>query len=156
MEIKANIQIKALFLSPRNSEEAQLNLLQLTACDIVYHDATFQKPVEAWKSKQTSLKNNLLMPLDFWLDENGDQRSFPYVKDAKKAEWEPFVVLHTSGSTGLPKPIVVPHGFIMLDDKKHLLPEWKGRESVIRGLARTNRMWTPSMCLENAIETWLC
>ncbi|TLD10846.1 hypothetical protein PgNI_05171 [Pyricularia grisea] len=141
--VKAGYKIKALFLSPRNSEEAQLNLLQLTACDIVYHDATFQKPVEAWKSKQTSLKNNLLMPLDFWLDENGDQRSFPYVKDAKKAEWEPFVVLHTSGSTGLPKPIVVPHGFIMLDDKKHLLPEWKGRESVIRGLARTNRMWTP-------------
>ncbi|TLD19227.1 hypothetical protein PspLS_09919 [Pyricularia sp. CBS 133598] len=84
---------KALFLSPRNSEEEQLNIFQLT--------------------------------------------------ESEEAEWEPFVVLHTSGSTGLPKPIVVRNGLIMLNDKLHHLPIWNGTESAIRGLARSNRNLTP-------------
>lgn len=31
---------------------------------------------------------------------------FPYDKTFEEAEWEPFVVMHTSGSTGFPKPVV--------------------------------------------------
>jgi acyl-coenzyme A synthetase/AMP-(fatty) acid ligase len=31
----------------------------------------------------------------------------PYDKGFEAAEWEPFCVLHTSGSTGLPRPITV-------------------------------------------------
>ena len=36
-----------------------------------------------------------------------DVEPFPYSKTFEQAEWAPLVVLHTSGSTGLPKPIVV-------------------------------------------------
>ncbi|WQF79032.1 Putative AMP-dependent synthetase/ligase domain, phosphopantetheine binding ACP domain, AMP-binding [Colletotrichum destructivum] len=134
---------KALFVSPRNSEEAQLNLFNLTDCDILYHDATFQEPVKPWLSKRSSMRANLLAPLDFWLAEDSAVEPFLYLRGADEAEWEPFVVLHTSGSTGLPKPIVVRNGLIMLNDKLHLLPSWKGTESAVRGLARSKRNLTP-------------
>lgn len=131
-------------MSPRNSEAAQLNLFNLTDCDILYHDATFQEPVKPWLAKRSSMKVNLLAPLDFWLAENSVAEPFPYLKVAEEAEWEPFVVLHTSGSTGLPKPIVVLNGLIMLNDKLYLLPSWNGTESVVRGLTRSKRNLTPS------------
>ncbi|KAK2003342.1 male sterility protein [Colletotrichum falcatum] len=134
---------KALFISPRNSEEAQLNLFALTGCDILYHDATFQHSVQPWLANRSSMKAHLIEPLQFWLANDMAVESFPYVKSAEEAEWEPFVVLHTSGSTGLPKPIVVPNGLMMLSDKLHLLPNWKGTESAMRGLARTRRNLTP-------------
>lgn len=33
----------------------------------------------------------------------------PYETTFEQAEWEPLCVLHTSGSTGLPKPVVATH-----------------------------------------------
>jgi len=40
----------------------------------------------------------------------------PYNKTFEEAEWEPLVVMHTSGSTGDPKPVVVRHGAWALGD----------------------------------------
>ena len=36
---------------------------------------------------------------------------FPYTKEFKDARSEPIVVLHTSGSTGFPKPIIWTHDY---------------------------------------------
>jgi hypothetical protein len=38
--------------------------------------------------------------LEDWL-QKGDTEQYPYTKEHDKAKMEPFVVLHTSGSTGL-------------------------------------------------------
>lgn len=37
--------------------------------------------------------------------------SYPYEKSFEQARTEPLVVLHTSGTTGLPKPIIWTHDF---------------------------------------------
>ncbi|KAH9434705.1 hypothetical protein MCOR02_003670 [Pyricularia oryzae] len=134
---------KALFVSPQNSEETQLHLFQLTDCHVIYHDAMFQRSVQAWLGKRHGMTANLLAPLDFWLADEGAVAHFPYVRTAEEAEREPFVVLHTSGSTGPPQPIVVQHGLIMLGDKLHRLPVWNGSEPAVRGLARSRRNLTP-------------
>ena len=39
-------------------------------------------------------------------------RHYPYNKTFEKARDEPLVVLHTSGTTGLPKPIIWTHDFM--------------------------------------------
>lgn len=47
---------------------------------------------------------------------------FPYTKRWEDAINDPFCVLHTSGSTGLPKPITWSHGLIGTMDAVRLLP----------------------------------
>ncbi|TLS25159.1 hypothetical protein PpBr36_07938 [Pyricularia pennisetigena] len=133
----------ALFVSPVNSEEAQLHLFQLTDCHVIYHDAMFQQPVRAWTGRREGTTANLLAPLDFWLWDEGAVEPFPYVRTAEEAEWEPFVVLQTSGGSGLPRPVVVRNGLLMLNDKLHQLPVWNGTEPAVRGLARSQRNLTP-------------
>lgn len=52
---------------------------------------------------------------------------YPYDKTFDEARQDPFVVMHTSGSTGLPKPIRVPNGSLATVDAQHLLPAVEGR-----------------------------
>ena len=51
---------------------------------------------------------------------------YPYNKTWEEAEHDPFCLLHTSGSTGLPKPIVWSHGLIGTMDAVRLLPPAEG------------------------------
>jgi acyl-coenzyme A synthetase/AMP-(fatty) acid ligase len=37
---------------------------------------------------------------------NGKTSPYPFTKTFEEAKHEPFLVLHTSGSTGMPKPIL--------------------------------------------------
>jgi acyl-coenzyme A synthetase/AMP-(fatty) acid ligase len=57
---------------------------------------------------------------------------YKFNKSFEEAKDEPFAVLHTSGSTGLPKPIVLHHSwFTSLDAQQGLKPfngyeiQWK-------------------------------
>jgi hypothetical protein len=54
---------------------------------------------------------------EYWIGETAEEReanTYPYNKTYTEAKLDPFVVLHTSGSTGLPKPIVQTHATIAL------------------------------------------
>lgn len=53
---------------------------------------------------------------------------YPYHKTFDEAISEPIIVLHTSGSTGLPKPVIVKNGLLATLDAQHLLPEIEGRK----------------------------
>ena len=52
---------------------------------------------------------------------------YPYNKTFQEAANDPFCVLHTSGSTGLPKPIVWKNSLLGTLDATRLLPEINGR-----------------------------
>jgi acyl-CoA synthetase (AMP-forming)/AMP-acid ligase II len=56
----------------------------------------------------------------------GQAREYKFNKAVEEAEAEPFIVLHTSGSTGLPKPIVLPHGYYFGIDRQQQLPNING------------------------------
>jgi len=51
---------------------------------------------------------------------------FPYDKTFEEAMNDPFCVLHTSGTTGVPKPISWTHGLIGTMDAVRLLPAMEG------------------------------
>lgn len=68
-------------------------------------------------------------PVDAWFPDV-EVPHFPYNKTFEEAEWDPLVVLHTSGSTGLPKPIVVKHGMMAVSDAFHNFPLAESGERV--------------------------
>lgn len=53
---------------------------------------------------------------------------YPYVKTFAEARLEPLVVLHTSGTTGVPKPVTVVHGTLSCIDAYRLIPLLGGKE----------------------------
>lgn len=70
-------------------------------------------------------------PVEAWFPDT-DVPPFPYTKSFAQGEFDPLVVLHTSGSTGLPKPIVVKQGAMAVSDAFHDVPQWNGHTIAMR------------------------
>ncbi|KAI1474192.1 hypothetical protein K445DRAFT_319573 [Daldinia sp. EC12] len=101
---------KALFISPRNSTEGQIKLFQDTDCRFIAHSPEFQGPVDSWKELH-DLKGLVIAPeRDFYY--NDAPSTVEYNKTFEEGEWDPYCVLHTSGSTGFPKPIICRQGWL--------------------------------------------
>ncbi|KAM4061584.1 male sterility protein [Hirsutella rhossiliensis] len=114
---------KALFVSPRNSTEGQLSLFERTRCDHLWYAESFESLVQPWVG-QRPMKATVVPAAEEWLNSNPEP--FPYSRTFEDARWDPMAVLHTSGSTGIPKPIVVRQGSLAIADGQRTLPEYHG------------------------------
>ena len=56
----------------------------------------------------------------------GSVSQFAYDKSFENAAHDPFIVIHTSGSTGLPKPITIRQGGLATVDAHHLMSPFNG------------------------------
>ncbi|KAK4464967.1 hypothetical protein QBC42DRAFT_262241, partial [Cladorrhinum samala] len=134
---------KAMFISPRNSQEGQLNLFEQADCHIIWFDPSFKSMVQPWLDERPDMISTMTFPVDQWFPQETVE-PYPYNKTFEEAEWEPLVVLHTSGSTGFPKPIVCVHGMLAIGDKYHDLEPWEGRTIWCEEVARrTTRCLNP-------------
>ncbi|KAF2965799.1 hypothetical protein GQX73_g7777 [Xylaria multiplex] len=130
---------KALLVSPRNSQEGQLSLFDKTDCRILVFPKSHRVMVQPWLQER-DMQAVETGPIENWFPEK-EVESFPYTKTFADAEWEPLCVLHTSGSTGIPKPIVVRQGMVAVCDKYHprVKPEWNGLKIFIRGFSDNSK-----------------
>ncbi|KAL8802393.1 MAG: hypothetical protein Q9200_006593 [Gallowayella weberi] len=103
------IRSKVLFLSPRNNTESNLHLLESVQCTtIISPQPALPGLVPVLEQKNTRL---LTVPaLNDWLD-GPPVTPRPFRKRFEDLRNKPFVIVHSSGSTGLPKAIALPHGF---------------------------------------------
>lgn len=69
----------------------------------------------------------IIPDLDFFLHSN-DYPTYPYNKSFAEARHSPIVILHTSGSTGLPQLITVNHGTLASMDANQRIPQLTGRQ----------------------------
>jgi thioester reductase-like protein len=53
---------------------------------------------------------------------------YPYQEEWSQAKAKPIVVLHSSGSTGMPKPVIMAHGTFAVLDNEQNLPIIPGRD----------------------------
>ncbi|KAM0183241.1 hypothetical protein ACHAPF_000720 [Botrytis cinerea] len=93
--------------SPRNSIAAQTNLLDRLKCRTVL--SSTPRPPEIIETLEA---NPDLCAVEVPNVEDilkNERRCFPFDKTFFKANQEPFVVVHTSGLTGFPKPIILTH-----------------------------------------------
>ena len=69
----------------------------------------------------------LIPPLDELL--NARASEIPYNGVFKELKDEPILVLHSSGSTGIPKPVIMTHGSYAVLDNDYNLPKVSGRRN---------------------------
>ncbi|KAK7186799.1 thioester reductase domain-containing protein [Paraphaeosphaeria sporulosa] len=91
-----------LFLSPRNNLEAHINVLKGVNCQVFLQaqDMDIDAILDA-----RPMKTGVVPELGELLHSESPVLEYPYTKPFQEARNDPALVLHTTGSTGLPKPI---------------------------------------------------
>ncbi|KAI9747250.1 MAG: hypothetical protein M4579_007498, partial [Chaenotheca gracillima] len=118
------------FPSPRNSLEAHLHLLDAIDCGFFLWAENKSQTVLNIMNKRPM--GDFMVPgLNTWLDDPIDS-SFSYDKTFEEVKKDIFVVLHTSGSTGLPKPIGVTHGSLAVADALGGPPQSESRPNIFQ------------------------
>lgn len=92
---------KMLYLSPRNSVAGHINVLEKACCEtFLVAEGTHVEHITKSRPMTTILAPELPALLD-----DAPVTPYPYDKTFTEARSDPCLVLHTTGSTGLPKPI---------------------------------------------------
>jgi acyl-CoA synthetase (AMP-forming)/AMP-acid ligase II len=124
---------QAFFISPRNSIEGQLSLFKATDSRVLYFASSHRTMVQPWLQGH-DMQAIEVSSIDVWLETQSSP--FPYCKTSAEAEWDPLVVLHSSGSTGIPKPIVIRQGCVQVADALQTLPKFHGAEFFLQAFAK--------------------
>lgn len=119
----AKVQYKVLFSSHVNTAAAHLALTERTSTRALF-------------SVSVVLVEDILrdrpMP-DFVIPELDDLLSltptkhYPYTKTFEEASQDPFVIMHTSGTAGFPKPVFYTHAAVAALDARALLTTFRFR-----------------------------
>ncbi|KAL7914274.1 NRPS-like enzyme [Trichoderma velutinum] len=132
---------KAFFTSPRNTIEGQLSLLEATDCQCFLYGEGYL-PVIKKVLAQRKMHVSQVPSAHEWFTAKSDH--FPYNYTAYESRWHPWAALHTSGSTGMPKPIVVNQANIQLTNTLRHHRDKLNNPSLYEGWAsRASRMFNP-------------
>ncbi|KAI6351823.1 hypothetical protein MCOR25_009733 [Pyricularia grisea] len=140
--------MKALFISPRNPKEAQLNLFNKTNCNVIFYDQEYEDTVQLWLDERPTMKGVRAQSVEEWIDGWGEGKGkkpphVPYTKTFEEAEYDSFMVMHTSGSTGFPKPVFVRVGMLAVADSFHNAQEFMGSPTIFNVSMSARRMFNP-------------
>lgn len=118
-----------LLPSSRNALSNTIHLLETTKCDVLFYSGT-GSPIEAHVKALQSIQGSSKLQLHS-IPELSEMTSlaphYPYTKTYSEAKNDIAVILHTSGSTGHPKPIPITHGFFNRTDTEELIPAIPGK-----------------------------
>ncbi|TGO33876.1 hypothetical protein BHYA_0223g00080 [Botrytis hyacinthi] len=93
---------KILLVSPYNSNEGNISLFNALDCQVLATTDPVPLGVPVLLDSIPKLRT-IIVP---------NSQTFPFSKTFNEAKDEPLVCLHTSGTTGLPKPVIYPHDFV--------------------------------------------
>lgn len=134
--------MQAFFMSPRNSRDDNTTLLVDAGCaDIV--TTTSALAFESMVSSKLSIGCFQMPETCQWLRlQDEDELPYPYNKSFEEAKCDPFVAVHTSGSTGPLKVVTLANGTQTAMDAYQMIPAFQARRG-ISGLLRGTRIFMP-------------
>lgn len=121
---------KMLFTSPRYSTEGQVRLMKAVDCKAILTSSIItpmSEVVEQVAQKHGDIPIHQVPMVTHFLD--GEYQPFPYNKSFEQAHDEPWMVLHTSGTTGFPKPVIWTHDWAASFALQRYLEPPEGYES---------------------------
>lgn len=106
----------------RLTHPALLSLLEHTKCFKWLGGSETQTELGSWlPSERPGTKLSTLAPLEHWL-EDGNVPSFPFEKPWEEVKSNPGFVIHSSGTTGNPKPLCYTLEFCAVVNLMHRSP----------------------------------
>ena len=119
--------------------------MEQTKSSKVIHSAELSSIVQALANVQSGLDCYQVPSVDAMLDSTS--HVYPWGPSFEEARDDPIVVLHSSGSTGLPKPITMTHGTWSVNDNDRNFPTIPGRrnhDSTVWNMKRSSpRIYEP-------------
>ncbi|KAJ5090943.1 hypothetical protein N7532_009627 [Penicillium argentinense] len=117
----------SLLLSTRNSEQASRHVLSATKATKIVYTSERDRQIGELKAVDSSLSTSQIP--DLWtLFETGS--SCPEVREpVDDAEDRVAVYIHSSGTTGMPKPVAMTNGYFQALEQSAMLPLPEGRKS---------------------------
>ncbi|KAJ9646719.1 hypothetical protein H2204_000411 [Knufia peltigerae] len=131
-----------LLPSPRNAIEGHLHLIRETKC----RHLVYSKGRDINLSQLQANTQNLQfweIPSLYQMLHDPVER-FSFTKEYEDAENEVAVIIHSSGSTGLPKLIPMTNGYLSVQDNFSTLPELDGDRRAIWSIPRSDER---SLCV---------
>ncbi|KAL9084959.1 MAG: hypothetical protein Q9165_007825 [Trypethelium subeluteriae] len=116
---------KVFLPSPRNPAEVNAALLNQTECSKIIYTGEV-KPVVDKICKSTKASAIAVAPFQDLLRMDSRTNNSPE-KAFEDAKNDPILILHSSGSTGLPKPVTMTNGTFAVLDSERFLPTTPGR-----------------------------
>jgi len=129
-----------LYLSPRNSLEGQLHILEHAKCRVFACPKIQPIGVSAILSSR-SMHPLVIPELDDLLD-GPPVPARPFTKTFEEIRHEPIVILHSSGSTSLPKPIGYTHGALAAQCSQMRCESQESGRTILQSTASAQRLLT--------------
>lgn len=118
-----------MFTSLRNSLEAHLSLLENAGAHTILLPSDVPPVVDQILAVRPMERASLGEVNDFL--GNDEVSVFPFDLTFDEAKNRTFCILHTSGSTGIPKPVKVAYGTLAANDAHQMIPSLGGRETLM-------------------------
>ncbi|KAK3628541.1 hypothetical protein LTR22_022312 [Elasticomyces elasticus] len=120
--------LRPLVLSPRNSHDGQISLLSQTTCKAVLHSESVDFAIGVIRKSGSQLPMRQIPSFDDLCQLKNS--SVPVQDQSFEGEDDIIMYLHSSGTTGLPKPIPWTNGWLSAFVECILMPLSANRKSV--------------------------
>ncbi|KAG9662024.1 acetyl-CoA synthetase-like protein, partial [Aureobasidium melanogenum] len=121
----AKVGRKVLLASHLASPDAHLFLLDSLSCTAVIYASEMTALAESLQTRFPSAKYISTTSFGAFLTQSHPSANcerYAYAKPYSKAHSDPVMVVHTSGTTGLPKPVIWTNDMLCSVDRLHTLP----------------------------------
>ncbi|TLD09427.1 uncharacterized protein PgNI_07116 [Pyricularia grisea] len=120
---------KVLFCSHFNSTYFNQSVCDKTECGILLHSEGVESTIDPLLQARP-MKAIQVPTLESLVDPEGDVERYPYSKEFSVGIDEPMFVTHTSGTTGLPKPVTMTQRSLVIASAWDKVPDLDGKPPV--------------------------